>query len=296
MGPERFPRCWSHGGCQDSSQWHTGDRSSRRRCTWWWMLGLEALVTATRAPPAWWLKPPTAYWKMRTQAAAAQHWWKRISVALGGLRTFDRRNMREATAQVRYCSFYSPCGTVHHYQSHSCWLQGCVVCGFFNLWILPNSKFHRLLPVAAIMLLILRCSNPWAPTAGAKLRSGWGTPVFHLAHLNFFERLDPELKVLEISVALLLDKIPPPYRQLLWSKISKGDLRVGFILYHIKRLYIICSYAASNLTRTVPSRSLHLRPWATQERLGFTCRIFPGAPSSCLPATPMQRYSLCILS
>lgn len=41
--------------------------------------------------------------------------------------------------------------------------------------------------------------------AGAKLRSGWGTPVFHLAHLNFFERL---------------------------------------------------------------------------ERLGFTCRIFPGAPSS----------------
>lgn len=51
----------------------------------------------------------------------------------------------------------------------------------------------------------LHMSGKKFPVISAKLRSGWGTPVFHLAHLNFFERL---------------------------------------------------------------------------ERLGFTCRIFPGAPSS----------------
>ena len=110
----------------------------RRRCTWWWMLGLEVLVTAMRAPPPWWLKQLTAYWKMRTQAAAP-HVWKHISCdqPLGGLTI-------EAT------------------------------------WGKPLLQVS--LPVAAIILFQLSCSNPWAPTpdqapnfavAGAHQCSTW---------------------------------------------------------------------------------------------------------------------------
>ena len=168
----------------------------RRRCTWWWMLGLEALVTAMRAPPPWWLKQLTAYCKMRTQAAAAHG------------NTFP---------------------VISHLVA-SQWIEATWGKPLLQVSLQP-------LPVAAIILFQLSCSKPWAPTPGAKLRSGWGTPVFHLAHLNFFERLDPELKVLEIGVANRLN-IPPLYRQLLWSILLKADLRVGFMSYMCAYIYI----------------------------------------------------------